>query len=117
VSPQTNRVYPPSEKPWVIFFYYEKCGWCKIFKPLFEVISAKNQEVARFGIADGFIDEYLKETFKMHAFPTIIVLREDRYYEYNGDRSEEKIIEFVKKGYLDVKDPPLIPTRVGPIRL
>ena len=40
VDPNTNQMY--KGLPWVIFFYHEPCGFCKIFKPEFEKIASKN---------------------------------------------------------------------------
>ncbi len=40
VDPNTQDIYPG--KPWVIFFYWKQCIYCKFFMPYFEKAAIEN---------------------------------------------------------------------------
>ena len=110
VNPSTNKAY--SGKPWFIFAYWHHCGFCVTFKPDFEKIASKNTDVANWGYIDGYDDEYLKIPYNFTQFPTLMLIKNETVYVFNGVRSETDIVEFIKSSHAwaPVKKP--IPPRL-----
>ena len=83
----------------MIFAYWHKCGFCVKFKPDFEAMAAKHQDIANWAMFDGANEEYLKLTYTIPSFPYIFMLKEDSMYPYLGARDEASIVEFVTSYY------------------
>ena len=94
VDPMTNDIYPGL--PWFIFFYSRKCPWCQDFKVEFEDFASRMTDVARFGMIDAHECEFLKESYRLKAYPTLALLYDGMVYEYEGSRSFESIRAFIK---------------------
>ena len=86
------------DKANLILFKAEWCGHCKAFKDTWE--SLKNdKEIKKKYVkmitydSDANKDEL--KSWKIQGFPTLILQKNKRAYEYNGERSLEKIKSFV----------------------
>ncbi len=75
------------EKPWFIFFYYQKCGICQNFKVDFDKITNQLKDIANFAIIDVMNNELLKETFQIKHSPFFVFLKGNKYYFYENARN------------------------------
>ena len=48
-------------------------------------------------------NEEISESFKAESLPTILLLKEGKYYVFKGNRTEENIFEFITNGYKNVR--------------
>ena len=105
-------------KPWMLYFYDKRCGGCIHFKPLFEEAAVTGQDIARWGTADGFWEELLKNTYKITSYPYILLLKNKTAYVYEGDRSVRSLRSFVTSNheFPEVVSFP-IPPKVTPLGL
>ena len=89
-----------SNEPCVVLFYAPWCGHCKRFKPQWDSLMAKNHGIKLIDVNCDKNKE-LAEKHNIKGFPTIKYLPKgldvSEGSEYNGDRSEESLNEFIKK--------------------
>jgi thiol-disulfide isomerase/thioredoxin len=80
----------------VELYYANWCGHCKTFKPEWEVLKTKLNEL---GIRHNEFEESLNkqdvEKANISAFPTIRVKANGEQIEYNGRRSAADILNFL----------------------
>ncbi|CDW74375.1 protein disulfide isomerase family member 4 [Stylonychia lemnae] len=115
VDPMTNDIYPG--QPWLLFFYIKRCSWCQEFKSEFEDLANRLHDVANFGMIDCHKSEYLKESYRISAYPTLILIYDGMAYEYEGSRTFESIRAFIKQDHIYIKNQFEIPPHMGEIGL
>lgn len=81
----------------VILFKAEWCGHCVNFKPTWEVIIKNKDLIKKFKFItyDADKEKHMFETYKVDAFPTIKIQDGDQVREYDGDRSEGELTNFL----------------------
>jgi len=82
----------------VSFYYLPGCSWCEKFKPewkKFESSAKDNGIVTRAVNAQENEQEVSKKQIK--GFPTVLVTSNGKEVEYNGERTSEALLAFVKK--------------------
>ena len=50
--------------------------------------------------------------FNVRGYPTVMMVRNNKFYKYQGDRSFQSLAEFAKNGFLAAKDQGAIPGKV-----
>jgi len=115
VDPMTNDIYPG--KPWFIYFYSRKCHFCQEFKAEFEDLANRINDMARFGMIDSPNNEFIKETFNLKAYPTIVLIYDGMVYEYEGMRTFESLRAFIKQDHIYIEKQYEIPPHIGQIGL
>ena len=93
VDPKTNTVI--GEKPWFIFFYYNKCGICQNFKVDFDQIAYDLRDIANFAYIEVMSNELLKETYQIKHSPFFVFLKGNKYYFYENARKTQAIQEYI----------------------
>lgn len=79
------------------FFFADWCGYCKRFKPEWEKLKAEPnlgvqlEEVDCSNEAPALAREY-----NVKGFPTLILLNDGNKVTYEGERSADAIISFIK---------------------
>lgn len=111
VDPMTNDIYPGL--PWFIYFYSRKCNYCQEFKPEFEDFASRLTDIARFGMVDAPANEFLKETYRLTAYPTMALIYDGMVYEYEGTRTFESIRAFIKQDHIYINKQYEIPPHMG----
>ena len=53
---------------------------------------------------DVEVDEYFERAFQIEKFPTIIMVKKNKYYEYDQPRYVENMREFLDKNYKDTQN-------------
>lgn len=111
VDPMTNDIYPGL--PWFIYFYSKKCRYCQEFKPEFEDFASRMTDIARFGMIDAHECEFIKESWRLKAYPTLALMYDGMVYEYEGSRSFESIRAFIKQDHIYINKQYEIPPHIG----
>ena len=79
------------------FFYADWCGYCRKFKPEWEKLKAE----PNLGIELEEVDcsneaPKLAKEYNVKGFPTLILLNDGNKVTYEGERSADAIISFIK---------------------
>ena len=79
------------------FFYADWCGYCRKFKPEWEKLKAE----PNLGIELEEVDcsnepPALAKEYDVKGFPTLILLNDGNKVTYEGERSANAIISFIK---------------------
>ncbi|XP_054722821.1 protein disulfide-isomerase A4-like [Uloborus diversus] len=89
-----------NEKLILVEFYAPWCGHCKQLAPEYER-AAKVLKTLPTPIplakVDGTAEKDLAEKYDARGWPTLIIFREGKKYEYNGPRDESGIISYMKE--------------------
>lgn len=82
----------------VTYFFLPECPWCKKFKPEWDkfVTAAKSKSIKTVEV-DASDPKHEKTVAEkgLKGFPTVIVTK-GKDHEYTGDRTAEKLMEFVQ---------------------
>ncbi|MDR2462051.1 MAG: thioredoxin [Mycoplasmataceae bacterium] len=82
---------------WVVDFYADWCGPCKMLSPIFENVAKKYPKINFTKIN---VDESndIAEKYNVLSIPTIIVFKDGKKYsQHVGFISEEKLIDLFNK--------------------
>jgi thioredoxin-like negative regulator of GroEL len=85
--------------PTIILFYAPWCVHCVHFKPIYEKIAAtclEKQIGVRFAALDGSKFPKVIQDYKLKAYPTIGVIRNNEFTMFTGQRSEPDIISWIQ---------------------
>ena len=108
----TLQVYQP--QPWFIKFYAPWCGHCKALSPIWDELFEKNRHelnIAKVDCTDDSNTELCVQ-FKINGYPTLLLLKDDKYYKYKGPRDYDSLVHFAlskDKPYLNSEVQGLIP--------
>ncbi len=84
----------------LVLFYASWCGHCKKFLPTYVKISQKlYEEKPRINLAkiEMSSNNEIKNIFNISSFPTIKFFQKGKPYDYNGERDEDSMINWMKK--------------------
>jgi thiol-disulfide isomerase/thioredoxin len=89
----------------VIMFKADWCGHCKTMFPIFEKVAEKMEarKIAHTFVFEQTDPKHTKvmSQFNIKGYPTILVYKcnQDKYVQYTGPKSVEKLTEFIMKHY------------------
>ena len=82
-------------------FYADWCGHCKRFKPVFDGELKKMVSTSKIPVELEAIDcdqnPQIASKYKVSGFPTLILEVNNKPIEYQGNRTSDNIIEFIKE--------------------
>jgi thiol-disulfide isomerase/thioredoxin len=92
-----NKVDFFGDKTTVEYFYMESCPWCQKFMPEWQ----KFEDAAKAAGIDAKKAEASTapdkiEMYNIHGFPTVMVTKNGKSEEYQGDRTADALMAFVK---------------------
>jgi len=92
-------------------FYAPWCHWCKALAPTYEKAADKFDEIkfthknirAKFASLNCEKYSAICRRYKVRAYPTLLIFNYDKpvYPRYNGDRSVDSLVEYLKKAVMD----------------
>jgi thiol-disulfide isomerase/thioredoxin len=82
-------------QPELMLFKADWCGHCKHFLPTWEKISKNTDLNVSFKIFDSDKNRKEIDEYNISGFPTIMYKVNNKLIEYNGDRDENSIKEFI----------------------
>ncbi len=88
-----------AQKPWFLFFYNKKCDICQRFKPEFEKIAAKLNDIATFGMLDLNEVEDVREAYGIGFAPFLAFVKDDKFYLYDNARKLEAVRSYINQDH------------------
>jgi len=83
---------------WIVDFWAEWCGPCKIMEPHFAAAAKELKGKVSFGKVDVESEQELAERFQVVSIPTLVVFKKgEPVNRAAGARREEDIIEFINE--------------------
>ncbi|OQR82142.1 thioredoxin domain containing 5-like, partial [Thraustotheca clavata] len=82
------------------------CGHCNKLLPTFGKAATQLLGQVTFGSIDGTDPDNkpIMTAFDIKSYPTILMLHDNSYTPYEGDRALNSLVSFASSGYLDAKD-------------
>jgi len=90
-----------SNKPYkeLLFFSLDGCPHCENMKPTWDLLKKNygNNQFIKLIEVNGKQNKKLVELYKVEGFPTLLYVKDEKIKdEYNGDRSYEDLVKFLK---------------------
>jgi len=93
-----NQVVIKGDKPTIMLFYVDWCGYCKKFMPDWERLSGSMSDNANFVKLNGDKETSMAEKYNVKQYPTIIkVYKNGKMVVYEDEREMDKLVKFCKK--------------------
>uniref|UniRef100_A0A7S4FNS0 protein disulfide-isomerase n=1 Tax=Eutreptiella gymnastica TaxID=73025 RepID=A0A7S4FNS0_9EUGL len=100
-----NKTVLDESKDVLVEFYAPWCGHCKTLAPIFEEVATELKSNPDVVIAkvDATAERKVAQHYEVESFPTLIWFPKDdkEGAPYNGDRTKEALVSFIKNGGVD----------------
>ena len=95
-----------SRKNVLCLYYWNKCGHCIAFAPLWNYIASQYKDKMLILNVESQVSSQLQPKYKYMSFPTLIVFKNgEKYAEFIGDRNEKNLHNFIKKHMIPESKP------------
>lgn len=85
-----------SSKPTLTYYYLPSCGWCKEFTPEWEKFVKMAPDTIVTNKVDGSSSSPDIEKYKIKGFPHIQLVKDDKVTVFEGERTADTLMKFVK---------------------
>ncbi|XP_017351125.2 protein disulfide-isomerase TMX3a isoform X1 [Ictalurus punctatus] len=85
---------------WLVEFYAPWCEYCKTFEPTWYDVAAELKSQGshvNVGKMDATVYTDAVTEFTIRGYPSIIFIKEEKYFHYNGRRTKDDILEFTNR--------------------
>jgi thioredoxin domain-containing protein 10 len=82
---------------WLVEFYAPWCGHCKQLQPIFERLSEQVPDSVKIGKVDTTTSRKVATEHEIKAFPTIKYYRNNHWGKYEGSRTLDSFLSFVRR--------------------
>ena len=81
----------------LMYFYMDGCVFCDKFTPTWKKLIKKNNRDKKVTMVkiNGPNNLIMTKKYKVKKFPTIILLKDNKSYTYDGDRSLTDLLNFI----------------------
>lgn len=108
-KPQVNETFIPTDKPTIVLYYADWCGWSKKILPTWENVKNDLESSGQFIVLDFEDNRDKSQIAEASKLPGFRGFPDIRLYPrgypsnelpiaYTGDRSEESIVKFAYTG-------------------
>lgn len=94
--------FQDSPRNMLYIFYADWCGYCKKAKPDFEKVAEhlRSNEVSgkkiEVRMVNGDNEADLTKEYDVKGYPTVILVKDNRRYTYEGSRTEKEIMAYLE---------------------
>eukprot|EP01125_Pyxidicula_operculata_P015838 TRINITY_DN5396_c0_g1_i1.p1 TRINITY_DN5396_c0_g1~~TRINITY_DN5396_c0_g1_i1.p1 ORF type:complete len:196 (-),score=32.65 TRINITY_DN5396_c0_g1_i1:90-677(-) len=96
-----------AEGTWFVEFYAPWCGFCKSFEATWEEVSKElHSDQIKVARVDGSNEQLLSSKFTVKSFPTMVLIKGGRVYEFKDagvERNKYFLLEFARKTHTQVQ--------------
>ncbi|KAM9844981.1 protein disulfide-isomerase tmx3a-like [Aulostomus maculatus] len=88
------------EEIWLIKFYAPWCSFCKQLDPVWHQIGSELKSLGspvNVGKSDASVNRGLAKEFQVQGYPTILMSKKNKKYNYLGPRTKDGIMDFVDR--------------------
>ena len=81
----------------LMYFYMDGCGWCDKFTPTWKKLIKENNKNKKVNMVkiNGPNNLTTATKYGIVSYPTIILLKGNKPYTYDGDRSLDDLLDFI----------------------
>ncbi|KAF5908947.1 protein disulfide-isomerase TMX3-like, partial [Clarias magur] len=87
-------------EPWLVEFHAPWCDYCKTFEPVWYDAAAELKSQGshvNVGKIDTTVYTDAVTEFNIRGYPSIIFIKGDKYFHFNGPRTKDAILEFTNR--------------------
>jgi len=95
------------EGKWLLEFYAPWCGHCKKLEPTYAKVATELKGKVNVGKIDCTAETEIGQRFSVQGYPTVKLLNERKLYDYNGDRSQDHLVQFALSEFEKASSKPL----------
>ena len=91
-----NTLHAQNAGRWFLFFFSPQCGHCHAMMPAWSELETRLSGVARLGAVDATVEKSLADRLDVHGFPTLMGIESGMIHEYDGGRSADEMLAFIR---------------------
>ena len=104
-----SLVMAPNAGRWFVKVYTPWCGHCKKLAPIWEDIAETLDQEVKVGEIDATQQTRLAERFNIQGYPTLLLIENGFFKEYEGRREEQLLVDFARSGIKSINEAHEIP--------
>uniref|UniRef100_A0A6C0CNC0 Thioredoxin domain-containing protein n=1 Tax=viral metagenome TaxID=1070528 RepID=A0A6C0CNC0_9ZZZZ len=105
---------PETGKPIIIFLHWSKCGHCHTVRPTWDQLkdNLKNDMSVKFEEYEAEQSPHIMKKFGVSSYPTFLRVQGNTVAMHEGERSYEKLLDFIKPKIRSIEPAPTAPPKV-----
>ena len=105
---------PETMKPIIIFLYWSKCGHCHTIRPTWDQLKANLKYDASITFEEYEAEQspHIMQKFGVSSYPTFLRVHGNTVLMHEGERSYERLMNFIKPKVRSIEPVPIDPPKV-----